>query len=956
MTSMLQHTDWLNGRVPDAVRARLRQLVEVVGYLPHHQPLAVITADAVLLAANRPFLDLLGASDDELLGADWDDFMPGWSMRSGVDAGGVARGKGAREPDILAFEDYVLAATGEPVWVRAVACPVFTPGLGDESEEALCAWALFVLDRRPGRADADEHRRRAILELLLESPSEFVVQLAPDGRVEYVSPSVRRALGVFGDGLEGEPLARAHALMADEFDGRFTVMLERLLAPPYRAEFEMAMTTTGAQRVVQWRFESLLGDGGTVRGILGVGHDVTERRRAERELQRSELRLRALVESTNQLIWTTAPGGVIEGPLESWSAFTGQTEAEVQGLGWLQAIHPDDRRVVGETWEAALRASAPYDCEYRLRAADGAYRWIEAHAVPLPGDGDQPRYFGVGHDISERKAAEGAARRRARLQGMAAAVSARLAGATLDTAGLAADFALSELGRHLGAAGVDLYVLTADGTAADSLHLWRRGVGIVEDVPVPQGLEQLVWLRDSVLTGRPLMLHSLDDLPAGAAAEREMFAARGLEAALVVPLLQENTLVGVLSLVSSHSGDEDAGAEMGVRESWTEEDADLVRLVGDQLTRLLVWSWDEQNLRGVADCFLAFGPDVADNLTQICRAAGRITVADAVLYTRRRGDDLLLEAMWNVPDGIPRVTPTRGRLDADLFEHPDEQVRVVRDLQDTIYAHTSPVISALRARTYAGFPVLVGGRVVATLSCLFHADVPLRESQLELMRVLGRAAAVEEERRHAIEDRVLGLAQLEQAMERTVATLSAAVGSRDPYTPGHERRVADLSGAIGAELGLEPQEIRLLRLAATVHDIGKITLPAEILSKPTKLSEAEFGLIHGHSQAGWEMLEPAGLPASLTDAVLQHHERLDGTGYPAGLRGDEIGEFARIVAVADVVEAMSSNRPYRPAIGVEPALREIEDGRGVRYDERAVDACLALFREKGYQLPEDALS
>ena len=956
MASMLQHTDWLNGRVPDAVRARLRQLVEVVGYLPHHQPLAVITADAVLLAANRPFLDLLGASDDELLGADWDDFMPGWSTRSGVNAGGAPRSESAREPDILAFEDYVLAATGEPVWVRAVACPVFTPGVGDESEEVLCAWALFVLDRRPGRANEDEYRRRAILDLLLESPSEFVVQLAPDGRVEYVSPSLSHALGVFGDGLEGEPLAAAHALMGDEFVGRFTGMLEHLLAPPYEVEFEMAMTTAAAQRIVQWRFESLLGDGGAVRGILGVGHDVTERRRAEGELERSESRLRSLVESTNQLVWMTAPGGVVDGPLESWSAFTGQTEAEVQGLGWLDAIHPEDRQGVGETWESALQASAPYDYEYRLRGADGVYRWIEAHAVPLPGDGERPRYFGVGHDISERKAAEEAVRRRARLEGMAAAVSARLAGATLDTAGLAGDFALSELGRHLGADGVELYVLTPDGTAADSVHIWRRGTGMVKDVPVPQGFERLAWLRETALTGRPLIVRSPDDLPAEADAEREMFAARGLEAALVVPLLQESALVGLLSLVTFCPGSEDAGDAPGDRECWAEEDVDLVRLVGDQLTRLLVWSWDEQNLRGIADCFLAFGPDVADNLTQICRAAGRVTAADAVLYTRRREDDLFLEAMWNVPDGFPRVTPVSGRLDADVFDHPCEQVRIVRALQDTIYAHTSPMISAMHAQTYAGFPVLVGGRAVATLSCLFRADVPLRESQLELIRVLGRAAAVEEERRHAIEDRVLGLAQLEQAMERTVAALSAAVGSRDPYTPGHERRVADLCGAMGAELGMEPHEIRLLRLAATVHDIGKITLPAEILSKPTKLNEAEYGLIHRHSEAGWEMLEPAGLPASLTDAVLQHHERLDGTGYPSGLRGDEIGEFARIVAVADVVEAMSSHRPYRPAIGVEPALQEIEDGRGIRYDERAVDACLTLFREKGYTLPEDGLA
>jgi PAS domain S-box-containing protein/putative nucleotidyltransferase with HDIG domain len=954
MASMLQHTDWLNGRVPDAVRARLRQLVEVVGYLPHHQPLAVITADAVLLAANRPFLDLLAASDDELLGADWDDFMPGWSRRAGAEAGGSPPGESSRQPDILAFEDYVLTATGEPVWVRAVACPVFTPGVGDESEEVLCAWALFILDRRPGRADADEHRRRAILDLLLESPSEFVVQLTPDGRVEYLSPSLRRALGVFGDGLEGEPLAAAHALTGDEFAARFTEMLERLFAPPYRVEFEMTMTTAGARRVVQWRFESLLGDGAAVLGILGVGHDVTGRRHAEGELARSELRLRALVETTNQLTWMTGPGGVVDAALDSWSAFTGQAEDDVLGDGWLQAVHPDDRERVRRRWEAAVRATAPYDCEYRLRDTAGAYHWIEAHAVPLPDDGERPRYFGVGHDISERKAAEDAVRRRARLESMAASVSARLAAATLDTAELSRDFALSELGSHLGADSVDLYVLTPDGAAAESLHVWRRGDGVKESAPVPEGYERLAWLRETALKGRPMVVRSLDDLPPEAEAEREMFTARGMEAALVVPLLQETALVGVLSLVSLSPDGERAASDSGSAESWSEEDVDLVRLVGDQLTRLLVWSWDEQNLRGIADCFLAFGPQVEDNLTQICRAAGRITAADAVLYTRRRGEDLCLEAWWHVPDGVPRVTSSSGRLDTDLFEHPDAQVRIVRRLQDSIYAHTSPVIASMRAETYAGFPVLVAGGAVATLSCLFRGDVPLRESQLELMRVLGRAAAVEEERRRAIEDRVLGLAQLEQAMERTVATLSIAVGSRDPYTVGHERRVADLCAAIGTELGMDPADVRLLRLAATVHDIGKITLPAEILSKPTKLSEAEYRLIQGHSQAGWEMLEPAGLPASITDAVRQHHERLDGTGYPDGISGDAIGEFARIVAVADVVEAMSSHRPYRPAIGGEAALAEIEAGRGVRYDPRAADACLRVFREQGFAFSGEA--
>jgi PAS domain S-box-containing protein len=944
MTSILQHSDWLNGRVPDAVRLHLRQLVEVVGYLPHHQPLAVITADAVLLGANRPFLDLLGAISDEHLGADWDDYMPGWSERTG----------GEGEPRIRAFEDYLLPAGGEPVWVRVVACPVFTPGVGGETEEALAAWALFVLDRRPGGEGADGDRRRAILDLLLESPSEFVVQLGPDGTLEYLSPSLRRALGVFGDGAEGRSLETVHGLIEDEFQKRSSRLMEQLLAPPFEAEFEMTMTTSGAAHIVHWRFESLLADGGAVRGILGVGHDVTGRRRAEGELAHSELQLRTLVESTNQLIWTAGPDGFASGAMDSWCAFTGQTEAQAEGDGWLEAVHPDDKERARETWTATVAAGDVYDSEYRVRSAAGGYRWMEVHAVPLPDDGPRPKYFGVGHDISQRKAALEAARRRVELESMGASVSTRLAGATLATAPLAVDFALGETGRHLGVDTVNLYVLAPAGAGIESARVWRREDGAVADGDTSLDPARFAWMRERAPEIKQFLVRSVDDLPAEAVTEREWFREQELESALVVPLLMERTLIGVLvySVRSKRGMDPAPDGRSDGAESWTGEDVSLVRMVADQLTRQLVWGWDEQNLRSIADCFLAFGAEVDDNLTQICRAVAVITAADVVLYTRRCGEDLVLQTGWNVPDDLPRVTALRGRLDADLVEDPEEHVLIVRDLQDTIYAHTSPVIAALGARTYAGFPVLVGDHAVGALSCLFAGDLQLRESQLELMRVLGRAAAVEEERRHALEDRVLGLAQLEQAMERTVTTLSAAVGARDPYTRGHERRVADLCAAIGDELGLDPQELRLLRLAATVHDIGKITLPAEILTKPTKLSEAEFELIKQHSKAGWEMLEPAGLPAIITEAVLQHHERTDGSGYPAGLHGDEIGQFGRIIAVADVVEAMSSDRPYRPAIGIEPALGEIEAGSGVRYDQRVADACLRLFREQGFAFAE----
>jgi putative nucleotidyltransferase with HDIG domain len=185
-------------------------------------------------------------------------------------------------------------------------------------------------------------------------------------------------------------------------------------------------------------------------------------------------------------------------------------------------------------------------------------------------------------------------------------------------------------------------------------------------------------------------------------------------------------------------------------------------------------------------------------------------------------------------------------------------------------------------------------------------------------------------------------------MERTVATLSRALGARDPYTEGHELRVAALASAIGTGLGLDEADVRLLRLAATVHDIGKIVVPAEFLSKPTQLTENESAMIRVHSQAGYDMLRPAALPQAVLDAVLQHHERLDGSGYPHGLREDEIGQFGRILAVADVAEAMSSHRPYRPTLGVDRALAELEAGRGSRFDPEACDVCFALFRDGGF--------
>ena len=191
--------------------------------------------------------------------------------------------------------------------------------------------------------------------------------------------------------------------------------------------------------------------------------------------------------------------------------------------------------------------------------------------------------------------------------------------------------------------------------------------------------------------------------------------------------------------------------------------------------------------------------------------------------------------------------------------------------------------------------------------------------------------------------------KLKKTMDATIETMSKIIEIKDPYTAGHQQRVSQLTTAIAKELNFSPDRIEGIRIVSLIHDIGKISVPTEILSKTTTLSDIEFSLIKGHSQAGFDILKAIDFSYPVANVVLQHHERLDGSGYPNNLKGDEILLEARILGVADVVEAMSSHRPYRPALGIDVALEEITQNKGILYDPEVVDACLKLFKVKGFK-------
>ena len=221
----------------------------------------------------------------------------------------------------------------------------------------------------------------------------------------------------------------------------------------------------------------------------------------------------------------------------------------------------------------------------------------------------------------------------------------------------------------------------------------------------------------------------------------------------------------------------------------------------------------------------------------------------------------------------------------------------------------------------------------------------------------------EAERRKTEEELMRSLEKARRTLSGTVNALAVTIEMRDPYTAGHQQRVTQLACAIAEEIALPGEQIEGLHVAGSLHDMGKILVPAEILNKPGRLTESEIGqvkthpqtghdilmgFIKGHPQAGYDILKEIDFPWPVAQIVLQHHERMDGSGYPKGIQGDELLLEARILAVADVVEAMSSHRPYRPALGTEKALEEIAQNSSFLYDPNVVDACIRLFKDKKF--------
>ena len=292
----------------------------------------------------------------------------------------------------------------------------------------------------------------------------------------------------------------------------------------------------------------------------------------------------------------------------------------------------------------------------------------------------------------------------------------------------------------------------------------------------------------------------------------------------------------------------------------------------------------------------------------------------------------------------PSIEKLRGYTLEEIVKLPLDKQITPASLQVAVEFYSTEMVKALADPTYDLTRTLEMEYYRKDGSTVWMEDkfTIIRDENGKPLSILGEGRDITEQKK--------SVGRTKKSLESIIQALAMTVETRDPYTAGHQRRVADLARAIATEMNLPADQIEGIWMASVIHDLGKIVIPAEILSKPTKLTELEFSLIKTHSQSGHDILKDIEFPWPIARIILEHHERLNGSGYPNGLKGEEILLGSRILAVADVVEAMASYRPYRPALGIEVALEEIVKNKGIFYDNTVADACLRLFREKCFQL------
>jgi PAS domain S-box-containing protein/putative nucleotidyltransferase with HDIG domain len=903
----------------------------------------VLDREGRILSLNRACTEATGYSTDEARGRRFRDFL--LSNERGAPVQDVLGGPSAADlPD--RYEDVWVAKDGRRLLVSWSVSLVHAE---DGSARFVIATGLEIAaDRETGKPRL---RSEAWYRPLVSGLRGIAFRDRFDETRMFVGGAVKEITGYdpaeFMDrSRRWDDLIHPADLEAAGRDGR-----GRHDAPDHRTEREYRIVRKDGG--IRWVHATISGmsDGSCQPiGIQGVIIDVSERRSVESSLKETEGRYQTLVDtSPDSIVLTDLEGRILMANPQAASMHGFPTPGEMIGLSSFELIAPEDRERALENAARVLETARSGLVQYAVLGHDGTRIPVELSAsLVVTATGEPDGFMAVTRDISERKRAEATQ-----------SVLLHVSQAVHQTEGLAELLALvrSELARLMDTA--DFHVALYDEQDGSYTCPYRHDERADPDDVTPLSLSRS--LIDYVRrTGEPLMAGRQEQEALVTTGEVALAAAPP-SVWLGVPIRGAHGTIGVIAVLSDAS-----------EPQYSRRDLELMSLVSDSIATAIERSLEDERRRRR----LEFDQTAADIATSLVTAApngtdraiehglarvGELLDVDRCFILLLTQDGVSMDEAfeWNAPNVAPTIDSFR-RVPLAAFPWGvgtllDSRSLVIDGVEDLPpeAAPTRRFLESIGAKSFLAVPMRARTDIIGAVGAVVlgrPAKWPAETTAL--FQALGAMFAAAIERKRADDALVSSLERHERAVRGTATALSRLGELRDPYTAGHQQRVALLAREIAFDMGLSDEMAQSVHIAAMLHDIGKIRVPSEILTKPGSLDDLERGIVETHSRAGYEILKSAQFPWPVAEVVLQHHERLDGSGYPAGLPADQIMIEARILGVADVVEAMSSHRPYRPALPIERAIEEITSNCGLLYDREVVQACLRVLERWGRRFPE----
>jgi PAS domain S-box-containing protein len=756
-------------------------------------------------------------------------------------------------------------------------------------------------------AELQLQRERDFSNRLIDTAPVIVLMLDPKGYIIRYNRYMEQLCGYPLEMVQGKEWFSLFLPEATR-DKTRAIFLEAINDTDAQGQIDTLLTRSGDALQIEWYSKTIKGTDNQTDGLLAIGMDVTEQRKVQ---ERLEL-FHTLFEHSKDAVEVIEPGTLrLLDVNETLCRELGYSREELLGMTGYD-INPTITSEVVTSLEAKLRKEGSLSFESLHRRKDGSTYPVE---ISLSFDGlDHPSLLAIARDITERKEVE----------------------ETLKES--------EEKFRTMTASAQDAILMMDD---VGNISYWNDAAekmfGYTVDEVMGHNLHDLLAPKrflDAHREGFKKFQHTGKGAAVGKTLELAAVKKDGTEFPIELSMssIQRKGRWGAIGIIRDIS--ERKASEAALNRA----NRALKTLSAGNLA--LVRATSEN--------------DLLKEVTRVIVETGGYSLA-AVDYAEDGQDKPLNPVAWSGFEGeeywlndLCWKETEKGILPAGAAVR-EGTTQVYRNISDP--ATCSKWRKASMERGYIShisLPLFDGDRAFGALSIYSSQEESFDEEEVQLLEELAGdlAYGILNQRTRTADEKHESL--LREGLEQTILAIAATVESRDPYTDGHQKRVAELATAIAEEMGLDQEETEGIRFAATIHDLGKIHIPAEILAKPSRLSDIEYKLIQTHPQAGYDIIKDVRFPWPIAQIILQHHEYLDGSGYPQGLKGDEILLGARIITVADIIEAISSHRPYRPAMGITLALDEVTKGRGIRYDAAVVDACLKLFNEKRFIFNTDS--